>query len=90
MCVCLCLRLTYLHLDLHAAVRELLNHAVNPYERLHLSDGERQWTRSEGGEHRAGLLHCNTHQPSGTPARTERDGVCPRDSITGKTISSSH
>lgn len=39
---------TYLHLDLHTTVRELLNHAFNPYERLHLSVEESERTRSEG------------------------------------------
>lgn len=29
--------LPYLHLDLHAAVGERLDDALNPYERLHLS-----------------------------------------------------
>lgn len=50
LCMCVCFRLCvpYLHLDLHTAVRELLNHALNPYERLHLSDREREWTRSGG------------------------------------------
>lgn len=43
-----CLFVTYLHLDLHAAVGELLNHAVNPDERLHLSHRGRERTGSEG------------------------------------------
>lgn len=65
--VCLPLFFThpYLHLDLHAAVRELLNHALDPYERLHLSEREREretvdkveeaswksWSEHEDGTH---------------------------------------
>lgn len=48
--VCLPLFFThpYLHLDLHAAVRELLNHALDPYERLHLSEREREKNSGQG------------------------------------------
>lgn len=46
--VCVRVCITYLHLDLHTTMRELLNHAFNPYERLHLSVEESERTRSEG------------------------------------------
>lgn len=45
----LCVIHRYLNLDLHAAVRELLNHTLNPYERLHLSEIQRSARDSESG-----------------------------------------
>lgn len=46
-CVCVCDCESYLHLDLHTTVRELLNHTFNPDERLHLSVEDSEETRSE-------------------------------------------
>lgn len=74
--VCLCLRVTrhYLHLDLHTAVRELLDHALNPYERLHLSESERvDKVRGARAE-----LNCitTTHFTRVTECTGERERVC--------------
>lgn len=82
MCACLCLCVTYLHLDLHTAVREPLDHAVNPYERLHLSHRERERTSSEGRARSwtASPRHTSPERHGGKDR--ERDCVCTREAIT--------
>lgn len=68
--VCLCVTYHYLHLDLHAAVRELLNHTLDPYERLHLSDREGgsggREAQGQRGENRAEVHQHNTHHQGDT------------------------
>lgn len=56
-CVCVCLDHHYLHLDLHTAVGELLNHALDPYERLYLSEGEIERQREAEGERERGRVN---------------------------------
>lgn len=82
MCACLCLCVTYLHLDLHTAVREPLDHAVNPYERLHLSHRERERTSSEGRARSwtASPRHTSPERHGGKDR--DRDCVCTREAIT--------
>lgn len=74
MSVYLSLRVTrhYLHLDLHAAVRELLNHALDPYERLHLSGGERERERESVSKVKTASASL-THITTGTEWMRERE-----------------
>lgn len=81
--MCLCVAHHYLHLDLHTAVRKLLNHALDPYERLHLSDRAREWTRSEGRA-LSWTASLRQHITGVTQWKGQRDCVCTRETITVK------